>query len=64
MRQNHFKDVFLIAFPGYIVGRIADPEYRIQLQLHRPAASSHNQVGARDGTGKTRPGFFEDVLDP
>ena len=45
----------LIAFPGHVVRRIADPEHRIEQKLHRPGPRTDDQVGAGNRIGKARP---------
>ncbi len=47
----------LEALPTNIVSGIADPEHRIQQQIHRAGAGADDQIGATDGAGKAGAGF-------
>jgi len=58
-RQRHrpghvgpVRDV-AVAFPGDVVGRVADAEHGIQQKLYRAAARTDDQVGAGNGGGET-----------
>ena len=63
---GHFRPVgdVAVAFPGNVVGGVADPENRIKQQLYAATAGANDQVGAGDGIRETRAGAGSDALDP